>query len=49
MKLRAAFFGSTAIHYVLAYAVGLPLFLLFVVARRVLRRSRRFRRPRATA
>jgi hypothetical protein len=49
MRLRAAFFGSTAIHYVLAYAVCLPIFLIFVVARTVLRLSRRFRRSRATA
>jgi hypothetical protein len=49
MRLRAAFFGSTATHYVLAYAVGLPIFLLFVVARRLLRRRREVRGRRATA
>jgi hypothetical protein len=49
MKLRATFLGSTAIHYVLAYAVGLPLFLLFVVVRRLLRPRRGLRGPRATA
>jgi hypothetical protein len=48
MKLRTASFVSTAFHYVLAYAVALPIFLFFVVARRLLARHRaRARRPTA--
>jgi hypothetical protein len=46
MSLRPAALGSTTLHYVLAYAVALPIFLFFVVARRLLgRRRAAARRP----
>jgi hypothetical protein len=45
MKLRSASLGSTALHYVLAYAIALPIFLFFVVARRLRRRTASRRRP----
>jgi hypothetical protein len=46
MKVRTTSFGSTAFHYVLAYAVALPIFLFFVVGRRLLgRRRKAARRP----
>lgn len=40
MKVKTPSFGSTALHYLLAYAVALPIFLFFVVLRRLLARRR---------
>lgn len=37
MKIRLANTGSATAHYVLAYVVALPIFLLFMLARRLLR------------
>lgn len=39
MKLRLVNAGSVTAHYVLAYAVALPIFGLFMLARRLLRRG----------
>jgi len=40
MKLKTSSFGSTTLHYLLAYAVALPIFLFFIVLRRLLGRRR---------
>lgn len=39
MKLRLVNAGTAAAHYVLAYAVAIPIFRLVMLARRLLRRG----------
>jgi hypothetical protein len=41
MKPRLVNAGSVMAHYVLAYAIAFPIFRLFLLARRLLRRGQR--------